>query len=123
MLLLPGQFDGKFAVADTGGQSGRVARRRFFSVSGDQLGQGEKQRGLRQTVALNSLVMRLGPGILQIGKRQALLLFLGYGASCRQSWRRQTHRITDRRHPAPSLPRTTTLARQAWLQARTLGKG
>ena len=53
------------------------ARSGFFSVGGNQFGECEKQRGLRQAIAFNpAVVMRFVPGVWQGSKREPLPVLL-----------------------------------------------
>ena len=54
----------------------RVARGRFLAIGGNQLREREEQRGLRQTIAVDTVVAGFRPRILEIAEREAFLLVL-----------------------------------------------
>ncbi len=64
---------------------------RFLAISRNQLGQGKKQRGLRQAIAFDAVVLCLRPRLLQITESQPLLFVISHVASCRMDWRRNSH--------------------------------
>src|ERR1700691_268451 len=75
--------------------------------------------------------MRFGPGVLQISRRQPLLVLIGDGAACRQSRRYETHWNSQiaaaRRHPCPlkdvSTPRLSASLnlREGLMRLRLIG--
>jgi Dihydroorotase and related cyclic amidohydrolases len=71
--LLDREFTVANAVAETVGEFGG----RFFTICGDEFGKSCEQAGLRQAIAVNSVVTRLGPGLLQVAECHALLVAIG----------------------------------------------
>src|SRR5208282_344688 len=74
--LLPRQLHRKLAVANSRGKVFRVTGGRFLAVGGNQLGECQEERGLRQAIAIDAVVMRLRPRLLQTNERQALLFVI-----------------------------------------------
>jgi len=89
--LLARPLDGEFAVVNARGEAFGVAGGRFLTVGGNELGQRQKKRRLRQAIAVNALMARVNPCFLQITERQSLLLVIGDGFLCRRKLRRNTH--------------------------------
>ncbi len=55
-------------------------RHRLFAIGADQFGQRGEQARLREAVAVDAVMARLGPGLVQIGERGLLLLVVGQGS-------------------------------------------
>src|SRR5208282_5982757 len=89
--LLPRQLHRKLAVANSRGKVFRVTGGRFLAVGGNQLGECQEERGLRQAIAIDAVVMRLRPRLLQTNERQALLFVIRYGAARRRILSRRVH--------------------------------
>ena len=102
-ILLARYFDGEFAVMDAPGKAFGVVRRCLLAVRGDQLGQRQEERGLREAVPIDPIVARVHPGFLQIAERQPLLFMIGDSFVCRRNLRRNSHCIFYRRSPAAPL--------------------
>src|SRR6185369_10413120 len=75
--LLPGDVDGEFAVADPAGKALDEFRYRVLAIGADELGKGGKQAGLRQAVAVDAVVARFGPGLVEIAQCGLFLLVGG----------------------------------------------
>ena len=73
--LLLRQRQRKFAVADARREPLDEFRDRVFAIGGDQFGQRREQAGLRQAVAVDAIVPRFRPGLVEIAER-GLLLFV-----------------------------------------------
>jgi two-component system chemotaxis response regulator CheY len=86
--LLARQLHREFAIADPWSEVLGIARRRFFAVGGNELHEREEERGLRQAIAVDAVVVRFRPGLLQIAERQPLLLVIRYGLASRDNLRR-----------------------------------
>src|ERR1700735_2798335 len=102
--LLPRQLDRKFAVANARAEIFGKAGGCFLAISRDQLGQRQKQRGLRQAVAVDAVVRGFGPGLLKKSKRSPFLFVLGQGLVGRKILRRHSHcchAIAAKRRPYP----------------------
>src|ERR1700720_1129152 len=90
-MLLARQLDGKFAVVNTRRKAFGVAGGCVLAIGGNELDQRQKQRRLRQAIAVDALMARMNPCFLQITERQSLLLVIGDGFLCRRKLRRNTH--------------------------------
>src|SRR5258706_7539404 len=75
--LLPRQPSRKLAIADADGKAFRIGRHRVFPIGPDQFGEGCEQAGLRQAVAIDAIMPRLRPGLVEIAERSLLLLMIG----------------------------------------------
>src|SRR5260370_6220303 len=86
--LLLRQLSRKLAVADADGKAFHEFRHRVFAVGADQLGEGREQAGLRQAVAIDAIVPRLRPGLVQIAQRGLFLLVIGQrvAGGCKGRW-------------------------------------
>src|ERR1700676_5294051 len=71
------QLNRKLAVADAEGRALHEFRHRVFAVGYDQLRERREQAGLRQTVAIDAIVPRLRPGLVEIAERGLFLLVIG----------------------------------------------
>src|ERR1700691_149909 len=89
--LLPRDFPGKLAVANTRREILGIARGRFLAVGRDQLGERKEERSLRQAIAVDAFVSRLYPRLLQITQRRPLLFVIGHGLVCRRRLCRNAH--------------------------------
>src|ERR1700682_237957 len=75
--LLPRPRGRELAIADAGGEAFRIGRDRVFAVGSDQLSEGGEQACLCQAVAIDAIVARLGPGLVEIAERGLLLFLIG----------------------------------------------
>jgi hypothetical protein len=64
--LLPCQPDRKLAVANPARQALGEFRHRVLAIGSDQLGERRKQARLRQAVAVDAVVPRFRPGLVEI---------------------------------------------------------
>src|SRR5260370_34681 len=74
---LPGPRGRELAIADAGGEALRIGRDRVFAVGSDQFGEGGEQACLCQAVAIDPIVARLGPGLVEIAEGCLLLFLIG----------------------------------------------
>src|SRR3954452_531580 len=72
--LLSGNVDREFAVADAAGKAFDELRHRVLAIGADELGKGRKQARLRQAVAVDAIMARFGPGLVEIAQCGLLLL-------------------------------------------------
>src|SRR5580658_9336992 len=75
--LLLCQLNRKLAVADARGKTFDEFRHRVFAVGSDQFGESRKQAGLRQAIAIDAIVPRLCPGLVEITEGSLFLLVIG----------------------------------------------
>src|ERR1700686_3773761 len=76
-LLLLRERRRKLAVANAAGKAFHEFGHGVFAVGADQFGEGRKQAGLRQTVAIHAIVPRFRPGLAEIAQRRLLLFVVG----------------------------------------------
>src|ERR1700733_9772459 len=75
--LLLRQLNRKFAVADAYGKTFDEFRHRVFAVGSDQFSEGREQAGLRQAIAIDAIVPRFRPGLVEITEGSLFLLVIG----------------------------------------------
>src|ERR1700686_2722232 len=99
--LLLRQRDRKLAVADADRQAFDEFRHRVFAVGSDQFGEGCEQAGLRQAVAVDAVVARLRPGLVEIAQRCLLLFVVGQrvAGGCEGHWMAHETPARLRREP------------------------
>src|SRR5581483_2815235 len=78
-LLLLRQRQREFAVADAHREAFGEFRHRILAIGGDELGECGEQARLRQAIAVDTVMARFGPRLVQIGERRLLLLVIGKG--------------------------------------------
>ena len=83
--------DRKFAVADADRQAFDEFRHRVFAVGSDQFGKGCEQARLRQAVAVDAIVPRLRPGLVEIAQRRLFLFLIGQRVAGGSKGRRMAH--------------------------------
>jgi hypothetical protein len=76
--LLARELEGEFAVADAPGKTFRIFRGGFFTIGGNEFGEGGKEAALRKAIAVDTIQAGFGPGFLQISERNPLLLMIRY---------------------------------------------
>ena len=76
-LLLLRQRNRKLAVADARGQALDEFRHRVLAIGADQFGERREQAGLRQAVAIDAVVPRFRPGLVEITQRRLFLFVVG----------------------------------------------
>src|ERR1700732_465784 len=76
-LLLLRERRRKLAVANAAGKAFHEFGHGVFAVGADQFGEGRKQAGLRQTVAIDAIVPRFRPGFAEIAEGGLLLFVIG----------------------------------------------
>ena len=54
-------------------------RDRILAIGADQFGERREQAGLRQAVAIDAVMARFRPGLVEIAERGLLLLVVGQG--------------------------------------------
>ncbi len=69
--------DREFAVADARGEAFDEFRHRILAIGADQFGECRKQAGLRQAIAVDAVVTRFRPGLVEIAERRLLLFVVG----------------------------------------------
>src|SRR5712692_7902731 len=74
---LPRSRGRELAVADAGREAFHIGRDRVFAVASDQFGERREQAHLRQAVAIDAIVARLRPGLVEIAERGLLLFLIG----------------------------------------------
>ena len=119
--LLPRDLDGEFAVVNAGDKPFGITRGRVFSVGGDQFGERQEQRGLRQAVPIDTVVLGVHPRLLQITERKPFLLVIGDGLMGRRKFGRYSHVLLIA--AARGAPDRRKLARRLKGISRTLKKG
>src|ERR1700732_2106642 len=67
----------ELAIADAVGEAFGIGRDRVFAVGSDQFGEGGEQACLCQAVAIDAVVPRLGPGLVEIAEGGLLLFLIG----------------------------------------------
>src|SRR5260370_21374964 len=67
----------KLAVADADGKAFHEFRYRVFAVGSDQFGERREQAGLRQAVAIDAIVPRLRPVLVEIAEPGLVLFLIG----------------------------------------------
>src|SRR3954471_24748154 len=72
--LLLRQRDRKLAVADAHRQAFHEFRHCVLAIGADQFGERREQARLREAVAIDAVVPRLRPGLIEVAER-GLLLF------------------------------------------------
>jgi hypothetical protein len=76
-VLLLRQLNRKLAVADAYGKTFDEFRHRVFAVGSDQFSEGREQAGLRQAIAIDAIVPRFRPGLVEITEGSLFLLVIG----------------------------------------------
>src|SRR6202171_209579 len=86
--LLLRQHDRKLAIADTDGKAFHEFRYRVFAVGSDQFGERREQACLRKAVAIDAIVPRLRPGLVEIAERGLFLFVVGQrvAGGCEGRW-------------------------------------
>jgi len=69
--------DRELAIADADGKAFREFRHGVFAIGSDQLGECREQACLRQAVAVDAIVPRLRPGLVEVAERRPLLFVIG----------------------------------------------
>ena len=69
--------DREFAVADAGREAFDEFRHGVFAIGADQFGERGEQAGLRQAIAIDAIVPRFRPGLVEIAERGLFLLVIG----------------------------------------------
>jgi hypothetical protein len=72
--------DRELAVADADGKAFREFRHGVFAIGSDQLGECREQACLRKAVAVDAIVPRLRPGLVEVAERGPLLFVIGSGS-------------------------------------------
>ena len=75
--LLLRQRQRKFAVAHAGGKALDEFRHRVLAIGGDEFGQCSEQARLREAVAVDAVMARFGPGLVEVAQRRLLLFVIG----------------------------------------------
>ena len=75
--LLLRQRQRKLAVADAGRKAFDEFRHRVFAIGRDQFGERREQARLRQAVAVDAVVARFRPGLVEVAERGLLLFVVG----------------------------------------------
>jgi hypothetical protein len=89
----------KLAVADADREGFDECRDRVFAVGFDQLGQRGEQARLRQAVAIDAIMARFRPGLVEIAERGLFLLVVRHGfIAIEAEGHGMAHGISDRRH-------------------------
>src|SRR2546423_6647008 len=81
LSLLLCQGGRKFAVADPQRKTFNEFRYCVFAIRSDQFGERRKQTGLRQAVAIDAIVPRFRPRLVQIAQRRLFLFVVGQWAA------------------------------------------
>src|SRR5262249_53608245 len=74
--LLPGHGEGEFAVADAHGKALGETRRRLLAIGRDEFGKSGEQASLCQTVPVDAVDARFGPGRVEVAERSPFLLMV-----------------------------------------------
>src|SRR5450432_3165980 len=74
---LPRPRGRELAIADAVGEAFRIGRDRVSAVGSDQFGEGGEQACLCQAVAIDAVVARLRPGLVEIAEGGLLLFLIG----------------------------------------------
>src|SRR5438132_6103297 len=77
--LLLRQVERKFAVADAQRKPLGESSGRLLAIGRDKFGEGREQTSLREAIAVDAVEARLGPGLVQIAERRALVLAIPHG--------------------------------------------
>src|SRR5262249_55869164 len=77
--LLPGERERELAVAHARRKILGEFRDRILAIGADEFGQRRKQARLREAVAVDPLMPRFRPGLVEIAERGLLLLVVGQG--------------------------------------------
>src|SRR5579859_2230753 len=77
--LLLRQRDRELAVADARRDTFDKFRDRVLAIGADQLGQRGEQARLREAVAVDAVMARVRPGLVEIAERGLLLLLIRQG--------------------------------------------
>ena len=56
-------------------------RHGILAIGADEFGECGEQAGLRQAIAIDAVVPRFGPGLVEIAQRGLLLLVIGQGVA------------------------------------------
>jgi hypothetical protein len=107
LRLLPRDLNRKFAVEDAGAEIFCVARGGFFAVGCGQLRNREKQRCLRQAIAVNAFMRRFNPRVVQISKRELFLFVVRERFAGNQICCRRRHFIFSRPSGVPVRSQTS----------------
>src|ERR1044072_6770190 len=75
--LLPADVDRELAVADAARKTLDELRHRVLAIGADEFREGREQAGLRQAVAVDALMARFGPGLVEIAQCGLFLLVIG----------------------------------------------
>src|SRR6266850_2869153 len=75
--LLLRQRQRKLAVLHASRQAFREFRNRVLAIGRDQFGKRREQARLRQAVAVDAVVPRFRPGLVEVAERSLLLLVVG----------------------------------------------
>ena len=76
--LLPGHADRKFAVTHPCGHIFDEFGHGFLAIGADQFSQGGEQGGLGETVTVNAIMKRFGPGFAEISDRRLFLFVIAH---------------------------------------------
>jgi len=79
--LLPHGRDGELAVADADGEAFDECRDGIFAIGPDQFGHRREQARLCQAIAIDAVMARFGPGLVEIAERSLLLLVIRHGVA------------------------------------------
>src|ERR1043166_7985574 len=82
--LLPCGLEREFAIADALRQSFGETGGRILTIGADEFREGGEQASLRQTIAIDAVVARLRPGLVQKAKRCALVFVVPAGIRCKR---------------------------------------
>src|SRR5581483_8260214 len=75
--LLPCEADRELAIADAGGKALDEFSHRVLAIGADELGQRREQASLREAIAVDAVMARFGPGLVQIAQGGLFLLVIG----------------------------------------------
>src|ERR1700731_3940886 len=86
--LLLRHLNRKLTVADADGKAFHEFCHRVFAVGSDKFGERCEQAGLRQAIAIDAIVPRLRPSLVEIAERGLLLLVIGQrvAGGCEGLW-------------------------------------
>ena len=76
-MLLPKFHHRKFAAADAAGEAFDELRHRIFAIGADEFSERGEQARLRQAIAIDAIVTRFSPCLIQIVQRRPLLILIG----------------------------------------------
>jgi hypothetical protein len=91
--LLPELDHREFAAADAAGETLDELRHRIFAVGADEFRERGEQARLRQAIAIDAIVTRFRPGLVEIIEGGALLILIGQKAVSGRPMGRMRHEI------------------------------